>query len=616
MVILKDFELSVNQSTISLKSKKDQVTLWYEATKLYFEQNGFEIIDERKLNNDKCEQIKVKNKDEFYILDFFCTGRTVITTKQHQQLFLEKHIPELEKRFNVTFKIKNAKTSPSKPESVVKHHDDQSKNDNNNKQQDANITTYKSKIPITTKALDGLRAENNALHEISSPENQSNHHANQASTSTNDSNVQPPPFCLSNSKNSKTNPQNGPDKEPIELNNTTQTMDPLTKVVTALPRNQKEFNEKIEVEQIKITEEFNQLRLDLDPIVDEMKKLQKELCPPTNLINEIMANVRKLITPLQEEINTLKSQNKTLQKKIDEIQNNSKSSYTTNTQNNESDLDFYIKTMSETQVQQEQSIKVINDKINEKISSINEKFNETNKNLEVLSSDYKKNNDTLQEIEKFINAAEARNDNNPWFTMGPKGKPLAQNDEDTEQLYEDKKVIDTVIFGDSIVKRIEPEKITKNTEESLNYAVSGAKVKHIYDQYRLFSEEHNDVNVRNVIVHVGCNHLPRDDPDNVVQKICKLLSFLESNLPNANIFYSGIIPKYSNKSINMISYINTCIYHYCLRNNRLNFILHKLFVTKMEMNDNLYWKDYVHPNRHGLRQLAKDFINAVRYKRF
>ena len=393
-------------------------------------------------------------------------------------------------------------------------------------------------------------------------------------------------------------------------------MDSLTKVVTALPRNQKEFNEKIEVEQIEITEEFNQLRLDLDPIVDEMKKLQKELCPPTNLINEIMANVRKLITPLQEEINTLKSQNKTLQKKIDEIQNNSKSSYTTNTQNNESDLDFYIKTMSETQVQQEQSIKVINDKINEKISSINEKFNETNKNLEVLSSDYKKNNDTLQEIEKFINAAEARNDNNSWFTMGPKGKPLAQNDEDTEQLYEDKMVIDTVIFGDSIVKRIEPEKITKNTEESLNYAVSGAKVKHIYDQYRLFSEEHNDVNVRNVIVHVGCNHLPRDDPDNVVQKICKLLSFLESNLPNANIFYSGIIPKYSNKSINMISYINTCIYHYCLRNNRLNFILHKLFVTKMEMNDNLYWKDYVHPNRHGLRQLAKDFINAVRYKRF
>ena len=137
-----------------------------------------------------------------------------------------------------------------------------------------------------------------------------------------------------------------------------------------------------------------------------MKKLQKELSPPTNLINEIMANVRKLITPLQEEINTLKSQNKTLQKKIDEIQNNSKSGYTTNTENNESDLGFYIKTMSETQVQHEQSIKVINDKINEKISSINEKFIETNKNLEVLSSDYKKNNDTLQEIEKFINAAE------------------------------------------------------------------------------------------------------------------------------------------------------------------------------------------------------------------
>ena len=78
-------------------------------------------------------------------------------------------------------------------------------------------------------------------------------------------------------------------------------------------------------------------------------------------------------------------------------------------ENSESDLGICIKTMSETQLKQEKSIKAINDEINQKISSLNEKCKETNKNLENLTSDYQKNNNTLREIEKFINADEESN---------------------------------------------------------------------------------------------------------------------------------------------------------------------------------------------------------------
>ena len=55
---------------------------------------------------------------------------------------------------------------------------------------------------------------------------------------------------------------------------------------------------------------FNKLLLELSPLAEEMKKILKEFCSPTNLTNEIMTNVKKLLTPLNQEIIIWKSENK------------------------------------------------------------------------------------------------------------------------------------------------------------------------------------------------------------------------------------------------------------------------------------------------------------------
>ena len=54
MVILKLDELPVNQESISFQTKRNLVNLWISATRSYLKNNGFEDIDIKLFNNDKC----------------------------------------------------------------------------------------------------------------------------------------------------------------------------------------------------------------------------------------------------------------------------------------------------------------------------------------------------------------------------------------------------------------------------------------------------------------------------------------------------------------------------------------------------------------------------------
>ena len=74
-----------------------------------------------------------------------------------------------------------------------------------------------------------------------------------------------------------------------------------------------------------------------------------------------------------------------------------------------------------------------------------------------------------------------------------------------------------------------------------------AKVKGSYKKLSIFQEEHKDTRVKNIITHVGTNHLPRDNPKDTAKKICKLLVRIQYQFPNTVILYSGILPKFGKK---------------------------------------------------------------------
>ena len=93
-----------------------------------------------------------------------------------------------------------------------------------------------------------------------------------------------------------------------------------------------------------------------------------------------------------------------------------------------------------------------------------------------------------------------------------------------------KNKFDLTISGDSITKYSNPEKVMRCNPEKAIKCSNGSKFKDICDQYRHFSPNQKETDVSNIILHVRTNHLPRDDPNNVVKK-----TYVQLLLPSTGI---------------------------------------------------------------------------------
>ena len=111
MVALKDYQLSVNVESISFQIKKENVEMWYNLTRNYFENQNFTIFEERKVNRDLCSQSRVKQdiSSEYSVINFQVSDRTLINTKN--LLEIAKKVPYVERVYGIICQIKGAKFS-------------------------------------------------------------------------------------------------------------------------------------------------------------------------------------------------------------------------------------------------------------------------------------------------------------------------------------------------------------------------------------------------------------------------------------------------------------------------------------------------------------------------
>ena len=58
MVVLRLYDLSVNQESTSFQMKRELINLWSSTTRTYFKNNGFEVTDIKLLNKDTCQQFQ------------------------------------------------------------------------------------------------------------------------------------------------------------------------------------------------------------------------------------------------------------------------------------------------------------------------------------------------------------------------------------------------------------------------------------------------------------------------------------------------------------------------------------------------------------------------------
>ena len=107
MVVLKEFELSVNIDSISFQTKVEHVELRLVITKSYFKNDDFEVYAEKKVNKELGTQFRTKRKSnsQIYIVNFFSSERVVINAKDFRKKLLEIHILKLEELYDIIFDI-------------------------------------------------------------------------------------------------------------------------------------------------------------------------------------------------------------------------------------------------------------------------------------------------------------------------------------------------------------------------------------------------------------------------------------------------------------------------------------------------------------------------------
>ena len=88
----------------------------------------------------------------------------------------------------------------------------------------------------------------------------------------------------------------------------------------------------------------------------------------------------------------------------------------------------------------------------------------------------------------------------------------------------------------------------------------------------------NALKVKDIFMHIGTNHLPRDHPDELACKTFWVLNFMNRGFQLATIYLSGILPKYESYDG------NSQVFNMCYNHEHLNFNQHQAFAVNLEIN--------------------------------
>lgn len=159
---------------------------------------------------------------------------------------------------------------------------------------------------------------------------------------------------------------------------------------------------------------------------------------------------------------------------------------------------------------------------------------------------------------------------------------------------------DVIIIGDSIIKNIQPNKLTRRKVHK--YTFPGRTADQI-------EKEINFSNVQtipsHVIIHVGTNNLPLESAKQCAQKIEKLATRVKDQFPNSKIGLSGLTVRHDIELTEEIQEVNNELERVCTK-------LDIAFVDNSTLDDTCLNGSKLHLNAKGSAILAVHFIQFLR----
>ena len=156
-----------------------------------------------------------------------------------------------------------------------------------------------------------------------------------------------------------------------------------------------------------------------------------------------------------------------------------------------------------------------------------------------------------------------------------------------------------VIIGDSIVKNIQPRKLSRKKVHKYTFPGKTA--------VQIEKEINFDLKVilSHIIIHVGTNNLPLETATECAQKIEKLAMKVKKQFRDSKTGLSGVTVRHDIAMLEKLREVNKEIGHICTK-------LDVSFIDNSIINDSFLNNSKLHLNGKGSAILAAHFINFLK----
>ena len=188
----------------------------------------------------------------------------------------------------------------------------------------------------------------------------------------------------------------------------------------------------------------------------------------------------------------------------------------------------------------------IRNDLDDHVRKIRDTRNEGRQKMCRLEDEIKKVDKRIMELirdnltQSNTNLLTKENNNTRVSNIGDKSLGADEEKKQTEKniINSKRDRLKLLIIGDSIVRFIDAKKIT-NHRNSETISISGGKIENIPERINELASKYD---IENIIFHIGTNHIPRENPDDVTLKLINLLEETQRKLPNTRLHFSAILP--------------------------------------------------------------------------
>ena len=162
---------------------------------------------------------------------------------------------------------------------------------------------------------------------------------------------------------------------------------------------------------------------------------------------------------------------------------------------------------------------------------------------------------------------------------------------------DDRKRIDVLLIGDSIIRHINVNKLVSGS--CMKVCLPGARVDRVLSAV---DELNQEFIFTRIVVHIGTNYIPHKSRRYIRRELIRCIDVLRNLMPNTHVILSDILPRTSERFMSGIHEINSWIREYCL-DNQCGHMDHSFFGKSFNTDRNSIRGDGVHLNFFGVKQL-------------